>query len=94
MKRDAAHIGALRRSLLEIVLDWSPAAREELPYLLFERFLDAPSDVAARRAERVAINLGIRGPGVEQFTNWASSVGLLTEAERRVLFEQLRRQFP
>jgi len=90
--QDDPHLSSLRRSFQEIVSDWPLPAREELPYLLFDRFLDAPSDVAARRAERVAINLGIRGPGVEQFTSWGSAVGLLTEAERRVLFEQLRRQ--
>jgi hypothetical protein len=91
---DHADLDGLRRWLQEIVLEWPEPVREELLYILFDRFLDVPSDVAARRAEREAINLGIRGSGVEQFTTWASAVGLLSEAERRVLFDQVRRQLP
>lgn len=91
---DHADLDGLRRWLQEIVIEWPEPAREELLYILFDRFLDVPSDVAARRAEREAIGLGLRGSEVEQFSAWASVMGFLSEADRRVLFDQVRRQLP
>ncbi len=84
-------VADLRRGLQFIVDDWSAATREELRYLLYESFLGVPSDVAARRAEKVAADLGVSAHDAAQFSSWASAVGTLPDEERRVLFDQLRR---
>ena len=81
----------LRRGLQFIVEDWPSTTREELRYVLYESFLSVPSDVAARRAEQVASDLGIPAKDTAQFSAWASAVGALPEDERRVLFDQVRR---
>jgi hypothetical protein len=84
-------VSDLRRGLQFIVEDWPPSTREELRYLLYESFLGVPSDVAARRAEKVAVDLGVSARDAAQFSSWASAVGTMPDAERRVLFDQLRR---
>jgi hypothetical protein len=84
-------IQQLRRTLVRIVADWPSGARRELPYVLYEDFRGLPSDVAARRAESVALRLGAPANSVPAFSRWAASVGLLEAEERQVLFDQLRR---
>jgi hypothetical protein len=81
----------LRRALVEIVEDWTPSAREELIYILYDQFMDVPTDVAGRIGEQVAARLGVGARSAADFASWASAVGLMPPGERRVLFEQLRR---
>jgi hypothetical protein len=90
-KSEDGNLSELRRGLQFIVEDWPASTREELRYVLYESFLSVPSDVAARRAEQVAIALGIPAKDTAQFSAWASAVGSLPEDERRVLFDQIRR---
>ncbi len=84
-------IDSLRTALPDITSNWSAAATNELAYILYDEFGSAPSDVARRRAEQVALRLGAPRETVPQFSSWAAAVGLLDEDERRVLFDQLRR---
>jgi hypothetical protein len=86
-----APIGSLRSALIDITSEWRPSAREELAYVLYEEFLDAPSDIARRRSEQVALRLGAPPSSIAEFARWAGAVGLLDESERRVLFDQVRR---
>lgn len=81
----------LRRAVLDIVADWPPPAREEMVYLLYSQLSSVPSDVAERRAEEMALRLGVNPRSAAHFSAWASAVGLLQRSEREVLFDQLRR---
>lgn len=65
--------------------------RRELVYLLYEEFLDVPPEVAARRSLSAGNRIGLDPPTARSFSLWAAEVAELTEQERRVLFERLRR---
>ncbi|HEX4668582.1 MAG TPA: prenyltransferase/squalene oxidase repeat-containing protein [Solirubrobacterales bacterium] len=82
---------ALRITFSRILDECAPPVREELVYLLFERFIDIPADVAARLAEQMGSRLGMSADGVLQFRRWASAAALLEPSERQVLFDQIRR---
>lgn len=82
---------ALRITFIRILDGCAPPVREELVYLLFDRFVDIPADVAARLAEQTGARLGVSSEATMQFRRWASAAALLEPAERRVLFDQIRR---
>ena len=87
----AERLRALRYSFSRVLDECPPSMRTELVYILFDRFLDAPADVAARLAEQLGTQLGMNSLAVLQFQRWAGAMGLLDREDRRLLFDQIRR---
>jgi hypothetical protein len=82
---------SLRLSFNRVLDHCSPSARQELVYLLYDRFIDVPADVASRLAEQTGMRLGMSSEGAALFQQWASVAALLAPSERKVLFDQIRR---
>lgn len=84
-------IRSLRRAFISMSGDWPHGVRSEIVYLLFEQFVDVPTDIAERLAERNAMRVGAPPHVAFEFSEWVAAAALLEPPERRLLFDQLRR---
>jgi len=81
----------LRLRFVSLVEGWSSSNRDELVFLLFDRFVDIPADIAQRLGEQTATQLCHHAQEARDIGEWAATVGLLDAEDRRVLFDQIRR---
>jgi hypothetical protein len=80
----------LRRMFYVVVARMSPAQREELIYMLYDRFLEVPPEVAVRYGERLALQFNFGPDQILAFLQWVTEFTKLPTTERRLVLEELR----